>query len=711
MALDNQNYNAALHSTAPPSATSGAYASARRWLRRGLAVALVCSSGMLPAAPRQQNLTVSDFNSQGFFNNFSGDTGTFTGKTATVRAVFDTRRHHGTNGASLRVDYSVPSGFCGVWHSLLGRDAYHNQSLNFTNLHGLLRNSRGNPVRVENVRVTNFVFWACGNGDGSFEHKVKLEFKSADGLVDDQLYSIPNTTNWTRYEFPIASLGAGDLSRMKEFVFVIEDWQNDQRTSHFFLDDYALVTDETPGEVTQLNDDAMLDLISQLAFAHFLRFTDDLGFALDRSTFSDEVSVAAIGFQLAAYCIGHRRGWAPPAELEAKVVRILQNLLRLPAGPEADRKQAGYRGFYYHFLSANLGFRKDENVELSPYDTTLLMFGVLTAKEYFADNIKIQALSEQLYNRVEWNWMVDRAAGPNAKRFRLAWKPGPTEAGTFLGHVDGQTDEALMLDVLALGSKTHRVSFDTYLARNRYTGTYPPGGTNEILVSWGGSLFNYFFADCWMNLRQRGRDQHPTAGRNLAENNRLAIIANRQFCIDNSATSRANGYATYGENSWGLTACDNLVPPHHHTPSEYFAFGAPPTEEALRLGTQPLHAGTIAVYGAASCINFLPAQVIATLRHYFEIPGLWSPLFGFGDAFSLDPHFVEPMSDEMGNPRIVRADYLNGPWVNNMTMGVDEGPMLLAIENYRSGMIWKLTAKNPRIKAGLDTIFGAGTPP
>jgi hypothetical protein len=664
---------------------------------------------LLPAQNPVTELNFQDFNSQGAFNNFSGDSGTFTGKQASIKISFDTRVFHGTNGASLRIDYSVPSGFCGVWNSLIGKDAFHNQSLNFTNLYNLLRNSPGNPSRVENIRVTNFSFWARGNGDGDFNHTVKVEFKSADGLVGSKTFPIPNQTNWARFEFPISELQTNDLSRMKEVLFVIEDWRNVQRSGHLYLDDLVFTTDETPCAAAPLSDDAMLDLVSQRAFAHFLRFTDDLGFALDRSSFSDEVSVGAIGFQLAAYCIGHQRGWADKSELENRVTRILQTLNRLPMGPEPGKSRAGYRGFYYHFLSANIGTRKEENVELSPYDTMLLMSGVLACEEYFTNNMKIQALSRQLFDRVEWNWLVDRSAGPNSKRFYLAWKPGPTEAGTFLGHVDGQTDEALLMDVLALGSKKHPVKFETYLARNRVSGSYPPTNQNKILATWQGSLFNYFFTDCWIDLRRRGSDQHPSDARDLWQNDRLAVIANRQFCIDH-ASDRIGGsndfYATYGENAWGLTACDNLVPPGHPTPSEYCVFGALPTEENIRFDTRPLHAGTIAVYGAASSINFLPDAAIAALRHYFEVPNLWNPLFGFGDAYSLDPHYIEHVYDRTGNPQIRFAGFLNGPWINNMTMGVNVGPMLLAIENYRSGLIWKLTAKNPEIQAGLDRIFG-----
>ena len=688
-----------------------------RWRKRAfnflgaqtlLAVSLVLACFALASESRGVELNFADFNSQGLFNNFSGDSGTFASAPASVKIAFDTHAPHGASGASLRLDYSVPSGFCGLWTSLIGKDAFHVQSIDFTNIYDGLHNSTGNPTRIENVRVTHFTFWARGDAGGNFNHIVKVEFKGAQGLVGSKSFTIPNTTNWTRCDFPISELGNADTSKMKEISFVVEDWRNDRRTSHLYLDDLAFTTDEPDYDPTKFSDDEMLDLIEHRSFAYFWRFTDDLGFALDRSSFSDEVSVGAIGFQLAAYCIGHQRGWADRAAIEHRVVRILRNLNRLPMGPDTGTTQAGYHGFYYHFLSANIGTRKDANVEVSPYDTMLLMSGVLACREYFT-NIEIKAISEELYKHVEWNWAVDRASGPNSKRFFLAWKPGPTEAGTFLGHVDGQTDEALMLDILALGSKTHPVGFETYLARNRVPGAYPATNKNTILASWEGSLFNYFFADCWVDLRHRGSDLHPTDARDLWRNDQLAVIANRQFCIDH-ATNKPGGsddlYATYAENSWGLTACDNPTTHDGYQPSEYCVFGASPTEENIRFGTKPLHVGTIAVYGAAGAINFLPDASIAALRHYFEIPKLWSPLFGFGDAFSLDPHYIEHVYDKNGNPKIHYAAFLNGPWVNNMIMGVDVGPMLLAIENYRTGMIWNLTARSPEFRAGLDKIFG-----
>jgi hypothetical protein len=676
----------------------------------GLGLACLPLPGGLLSATE---INVADFNNQDSYNNLSGDNGTFTGKSAELQTAFDTAVFHGAYGASFRMDYSVSNGFCGIWHSLSGKASYPRYTLNLTNLYEGLKNSTGNPSRVERVRATRFSFWARGDGDSLFDHQIKVELKSPERVVASAVFSVPNETNWIRCDFPLADAATNDLSRVKEVVLVIEDWRNDNRTGRLYLDDLSFTTDEPDYNPALWPDDALLDLVSQRAFFYFMRYTDDLGFALDRSTYSDMVSTGTIGFQLAAYCVGHRRGWADRADLEGRVTSILRNLMDLPMGPDEGTACSGCRGFYYHFLAANTGLRKDAGVELSLYDTMLLMNGVLACRDYFVTNTQIQTLSRELFDRVEWDWFVDRSPGMNSNRFHLSWQPGPKPEGTFLKHVDGQTDEAFMVDVLALGSRTHPISLETYLSRNRVYGSYPAASRDAILASWRGSMFNYFFASCWLDFKNRGTDLHPASPCNLWQNDRLAILANRAFCIDHAAADGApseDHYATYGPNAWGLTACDNLVAPSSGLSSEYFAFGALPTEENIRFGTKAFQAGTLAVYGAVSSINFVPELSVAALRHYIGIPRLWSPLSGLADAFSLDPHTVGSPYDRDGNPTIRSAEYLNGPWINHTTMGINVGPMLLAIENYRSGFLWNLADSCPEMSSGLNAIFGASSP-
>ena len=670
-------------------------------------------------------LNYEDYNDQDVFNSFSGNSGIWSdgGGIADIDCSFDTTYYHGDSGSSLRFDYSVPAGgYGGIWNSLLGKidsanpDIEANQFLDFTNVFGELKNSTGNPVNVEDVNILSFKFWAKGNGDSIFNHVLKVEFKDLDDVVNYRNFYIPNTSDWTQYEYSVSLMNNVDLTRMKEMVFVIPDWQNNYRTSHFYLDDLTFEIDETIYYESCFSDDEFLDLVSHRAFNYFLIYTDNLDFALDRSTFADMVSVGAIGFQLSAYCIGHSREWAN--NLESRVENILENLINeVPEGGAAGTDYGCYKGFYYHFLVANTGKRKDDNVELSLYDTMLLMYGVLTAKEYFPNNQNIQDYADFLFDRVEWDWMVDINPGDNQYRFYLGWKP---EEG-FLGHVDGYTDEALLVDILAVGSDTYPVTMDTYNARERHFGVYPELSSDTLAAAWTGSLFNYFFGSCWLDLELRGIDRHSTFPINIWENNKLATIANRQFCIDHQDFTMwdcDDDYTTYNDSSWGLTACDNLADPLTGMLSEYYAFGALPTQQNIQnLETDAPHLGTISVYGTGSSIMMLPSESIDALKYFYTIPSLWCPLFGFGDSFSMDPHTFqvnpttfEPIFDEDGNLIIYPATWLNGNWVNNMIMGIDEGPMLLAIENFRSNLIWVVTENNSNIRAGLNNIFGLKPP-
>jgi hypothetical protein len=568
-----------------------------------------------------------------------------------------------------------------------------------------LRNSTGNPIDIENAGVTHFRFWAKGNGVGTFDHQVKIEFKDVNNIMSYRIFAVPNQSDWTQYEFPITDMGSVDITRMKMVSIILEAWRNENRNSHLYFDDLSLATDEVPHDVSAWSDDRFLDLVAHRAFNYFLIYTDDLDFAFDRSTFTDLVSVGAIGFQLAAYCIGDQRGWAN--NLESRVETVLANLASLPMGPETGTITAGYRGFFYHFLNANTGLRKNSNVELSLYDTMLLMYGALACKEYFPGNANIQTYAQDLYDAVEWDWMVDTAPGEHQYQFHLAWKP---ETG-FEGYVDGYTDEALLVDVLAIGSDTYPATMNTYNARNRSDTINiwnPENPDSTIVASWTGSLFTYSFASCWLDIIARGEDKHEAYTIDIWENNLRAIEANRRYCIDHH-----DSFSTYCDSSWGLTACDNLPPDFSDLLTEYFAFGALPTEGNIRSDgvIDAPSLGTIAIYGAASAMAYTQETSISALRYYYSVPGLWNPLFGLGDAFSTDPHYFEatssgePIWDPDGDLIIHPAPRLNGPWINNMVMGIDQGPLLLAIENCRSGAIWNLTSTNANIDAGLDSIF------
>lgn len=650
---------------------------------------------------------LDDYDDQDYFTHLSGDWNKWGHVEDTFTLAFDHAHARGGAGACLQVDYEVPPGnYGGIWISMLGKDNFPNYALDFTDLYGPLKNSTGHPCAVENVHVLAVRFWARGAGLGTYNHVVRVEVKDVDDAIVFTTFTIPDASDWTEYEFSLTGRAGIDWTRVKQVVFVLSDTDNAGRTGRFFLDDLALATDEPPYDPAVWNDYAFLDLVAHRAFGCFLRFTDDTGLALDRAAFSDLVSIGAVGYQLAAYCIGHRRGWADG--MEARVQGVLSRLVVLPMGSEPGTTRAGYKGFFYHFLNAGTGLRKNSRVELSLYDTALLMYGILAAKECFPNNLIIQADANTLYSAVEWDWMRSAPGGP----FHLAWTP----EGGFAGLADGYTDEALLADVLALGSPTHPVNVDTYLARSRERGAYPEDHPETLVPSWTGSLFTYTFAAGWLYLQNRGLDRHPSDPLWVWDNNRRAVEAHRRFIVDHADDTPADGddrYTTYGPDAWGLTACDNPVPPDSGRLSQYYAFGALPTaQHLLNLDAQAPHLGTLAVYGAGSSLPLAPSAAVIVLRHAWGITGLWSPLFGFGDAWSMDPHWFEmnsdgsPVIDPDGNLVIHPADWLATAWVGHGVLGVDEGPLLLGIENFRAGTLWELTRGSAPLKAGLDAIFG-----
>lgn len=686
----------------------------RDWRIRGvlglsLAVGILLGACVTAGASGVVEIGIEDFNDRNHANNLGGEMITWSGlDQGSIALSFDTDNIAASQGSCLKIDYAVPQGgYCGISLSLRGKIEESNLVMNFEDLHGDLLTSWNNPyaVEVEGIGVTGFRFRAKGNGTGDFTHTMKLELEDRFGNRIYNYFEIPNLSGWRDYHFPIENLGIVHLDQMKKISFGFSDYLNDNRTSHMFLDDLVLVTDAPAFDAAVWPDDAFLDLVSQRAFSYFLNFTDENGFVYERASFSDLVGLDGIGYQLAAYCIGHHRGWADPTLLESRVEQILTRLNALPQGPESGTGNSGYRGFFYSFLNADTGTRKDTQSEISLFSNTILQFGVLTAKAYFTHNAAIQSLADQLFSAVQWNWMVETAAGENAHKFFWAWTP---ETG-FSGYVDGYSDESLLANILALGAPTHPTTMETYNARTRGFGSYPQDGGSLIAVSWTGSLSAYILSSCWLDVEKGGVDRHSPDSVNIWENNRQAVIANRRFCIDHQDGTAGNGddlFQTYGENAWGLTACTNPSPvdPGTTIGESYYAFGALPTHQNANNPSIPApHTGTLAIHGAGAALNYLPDESIAALRSYYALQGLWNPLTGFVDSFSLDPHSYEVVGE--GTLNVSPIQELNGPWINPVPMGIHTGVLLLAIENHRSGLIRNLSFHDPAVVAGWNSAF------
>lgn len=303
-------------------------------------------------------------------------------------------------------------------------------------------------------------------------------------------------------------------------------------------------------------------------------------------------------------------------------------------------------GFFYHFLDKETGARL-KNSELSPIDTALFLAGAIFAGEYYGDP-GIKEMAKQIYERVDWSWMLN-----GADTLSLSWAP---DQGFNKRHWD-HYDESILMYLLAIGSPTHPIPASSWDAIARPVGSY--GDYRLIQMP---PLFTHQYPQIFLDLKDQN-DGHADYFKNSIN----ATLVNRAFCMD-----QAPIYPTYDPDTWGLTASDG--------PSGYRAYGAPPGWAS--------HDGTVAPTGCGSSIVFTPKESIACLRHLYEKHGdqIWGN-YGFSDAFNLDKD-----------------------WFSQLVIGIDQGPLLLMIENYRSGLIWKTMKRVDFLQMAMKKVgFRPGT--
>jgi hypothetical protein len=423
------------------------------------------------------------------------------------------------------------------------------------------------------------------------------------------------------------------------------------------------------------------------------------GMAPDRTS-KPTVSVAGVGFQLSAICIGVERGWISRDQGRERAELILRSLTASPSIRKA--------GLFYHFIDAQTAGQPEEAYEhvVSTIDSSLLFAGILTASQYFGGEVR--TLGDALFEAADWKFFL---AGPRPDSLAngfiaLGWKPtdinDPTGEGALLPYawIDGGDEHRLVtfLAVCAPGDQ-HRVDPKVYYRLRRSVGDYKNGPF--IWFPWSGALFTALFAHCWIDYAAMGPDDPSSFGIpnrprvDWWENTRRTVQMHRLKCIENP-----EHLPTLGENAWGLTASDvkggyavpGLFPNPLPMPGALPQVDYPVADIKDNYGD-----GTIAPYGAGSSIMFDPDAAIAALKYMRSLkradgtPLVWSDPgpggYGFFDAFNLG----------------------NG-WVSPDCLAIDQGPLLLAIENARTGLIWKTFGRHPFVIAGLERLRLGATP-
>ena len=426
--------------------------------------------------------------------------------------------------------------------------------------------------------------------------------------------------------------------------------------------------------------EAMLDDIQKRTFFWFWETANPKnGLVPDRwPTAKAPSSIASVGFALTAYPVGVERGWITREQARERVLTTLEFFASAPQHPDA-RGATGHRGFYYHFLDMETGERF-RDTELSSIDTTLLLAGVLFCQSYFdqehADERRIRTLAERLYAAADWRYYL-----VSPPLLHMGWRP---ERGFGRGIWRG-LNEGAILYVLALASPTYPVTADSWKA---WTSTYRWEtfyGQDHVNFA---PLFGHQYSHVWIDFRGIQDEYFRAKGIDMFENSRRATLAQHAYAIDNPGKWR-----DYGDKVWGLTACDGpgggklTIDGTERQFWGYMARGAAASE--IR------DDGTIAPTAAIGSIAFAPEIVlplIAELRARYG-DALYQQ-YGFLDSFN-------PTLREKPSFMVRGTIDQNLGWFDSDYLGIDQGPILLMIENYRTGFVWKVMRKNPHIARGL----------
>jgi hypothetical protein len=413
------------------------------------------------------------------------------------------------------------------------------------------------------------------------------------------------------------------------------------------------------------SEEELLERFQRAAFGYFLQESNpENGLVADTTRKSAPASIAVVGFALSSYPVAVERGWMRRTDAAARTLVTLRFFLN---SCQSDRPDAtGYKGFYYHFLDLESGKRMWQS-ELSLIDSALLLAGVLTASAYFTDDIQseieIREFADALYRRIDWRWAQNGKAAVSQ-----GWKP---ECG-FLHYGWEGYDEAAILYVLGLASPTYPLSDKSFPT---WTSTYQWENLYGYDFLYSGPLFTHEFSHAWIDFRgiqdRFMREIHS----DYFENTRRAIYVQREYALRNP-----HDFTGYGENCWGFSASDGpgtrklKVDGRDRRFFGYAARGVPYGPDD----------GTIAPSATLASLPFTPDIALSAVRHLCaEYPEITS-------EYRLPSGF---------NPTLTGS----GPhgWISEGYYGLDQGIVVLMIENYRSQLIWKLMRQCPYIRKGL----------
>lgn len=429
-----------------------------------------------------------------------------------------------------------------------------------------------------------------------------------------------------------------------------------------------------PGALLSSSRATQDEFLQDLEKAHFQYFVQNSeaanGLTMDSSRADTACSIAAVGFSLTSHLVAAERKFITREQACDYVLKTLKTLWSLPQG-EGTTGVSGNHGFFYHFLDRKTGLRT-WGCELSSIDTALLMAGVLSARTYFdgssASEREVRELATKLFDRVEWDWMY-RPSG----FIGMGWNPEPGKG--FLPAEWNMFCEGPLLLILAEGSTTHPVPAEAW---SNYCKTYKTStayGQERLNFA---PTYGYQYPQSWIDFRNLKDGTIEKMGMDYFENARRILMAQHAYAVANP-----KGWRDFGKNCWGLTACDGPA----KNGSEKKMYQGKEVEfrgYSSRGCPDDFDDNTIAPTAIAASIPYAPDLVIATLQEWRKNrPEIWGAC-GFQDAFNPTYDVTKPSG-----------------WVDTSFLGIDQGPIVLMTENFRSGFVWDLMKKNDVVVRGL----------
>ena len=407
------------------------------------------------------------------------------------------------------------------------------------------------------------------------------------------------------------------------------------------------------GIIKNLSDSALLDVVQKQTFRYFWDFAHPVsGMARERSNTDfnyggEVVTTGGTGFGVMATIVATERGWISRDTAARHLLKMVKFLL----------KAQSYHGVFPHWMDGATGktipfSRKDDGADL--VESAYLFQGLLCARQYFNRPERTESELRNrigwMWNDIEWNWFT--RDGQEV----LYWHWSPNNGWAMNFPIRG-FNECLITYVLSSTSERYAVSPAVY-HRGWAESNFFRNGKEFYKIKlplgfdYGGPLF--FSQYSFLGLDPRGlKDRYA----DYWEQNRNHTLINRAYCIDNP-----KDFKGYGPDAWGLTASDTYNGYAAHSPTE--------------------DNGTITPTAALSAFPYTPDYSMQALKHFYNDVGdrIWSE-YGFTDAYNE-----------------------TRKWYATSHLAIDEGPIIVMIENYRSGLLWKLFMSCPEVKMGLKKL-------